>query len=75
MILLVLVKRNNLGTLTVRDSQNRILYNNTFPSSSPTIFLTNPTLTNGLHMSFDSFLDIAELEVFGGMYQHYVSTL
>lgn len=64
-----------MGTLTVRDTHNRTLYNNSFPSSSPTIFFTNSTLTNGLHMKFDSSLDIAEIEVFGGMYEHFVPRL
>nr|XP_034311976.1 receptor-type tyrosine-protein phosphatase mu isoform X5 [Crassostrea gigas] len=54
------------GTLSVRDNQNRILYNDSFPSSSPTVFFTNSSLTNGLHMEFSPSLDIAEIEVFGG---------
>lgn len=61
--------------LTVRDNQNKILYNDIFPTSSSTIFFKKSSLTNGLNMSFSSYLDIAEIEVFGGMYEHYVSTL
>lgn len=64
-----------MGTLTVRDNQSRILYNDNFPSSSPTIFFTNFVVTNILRMQFNPFLDIEEIEVFGGMYEHYVSTL
>lgn len=74
MILLFLVNRHR-GILTVRDNQNKILYNDIFPTSSSTIFFTKSSLTNGLNMSFSSSLDIAEIEVFGGMYEHYVPTL
>lgn len=61
--------------MTVTDNRNRLLFSDNFPSSSPTIFFTNTVLTNGLLMHFDSSLDINEIEVFGGMYQQYVSTL
>lgn len=76
MILLFLVTSNgHQSTLSVSDNQSRILYNDRFPSSSPNVFLTNSSLTNGLHMEFSSSLDIAEIEVFGGMYEHFVPTL
>lgn len=75
MILLFLVTSNgHQGTLSVSDNQSRILYNDRFPSSSPNVFLTNSSLTNGLHMKFSPSLNIAEIEVFGGMYEQYVST-
>lgn len=61
--------------MTVKDNNNRILYNDRLPASSPTIFFTIYVLTNRLHMNFSPSLDIAEIEVFGGMYEHYVSTL
>lgn len=76
MISLFLVTSNgHQGTLSVRDNQSRILYNDYFPSSSPTIFFTISSLTNGLYMEFSPSLDIAEIEVFGGMYEQHVSTL
>lgn len=74
MILLFLVNGHH-GTLTVRDNQSEILYNDIFPTSSPTIFFTKSSLTNGLKMNFSSSLDIAEIEVFGGMYEHSVPTI
>lgn len=67
MVLLFLVNGHH-GTLTVRDNQSEILYNDLFPTSSPTIFFTKSSLTNGLKMNFSSSLDVAEIEVFGGMY-------
>lgn len=73
-ILLFLVNGYS-GKLIVSDNQSRVLYNDNFPLSSPTIFFTNSSLTNWLHMNFNSSLDIAEIEVFGGMYEHYVPAL
>lgn len=72
---IILVLENKyLGTLAVKDDRSSIIFNGNFPPSSPTIFFENTVLTSGLHMTFSSSLDIIEIEVFGGMYEQYVST-
>lgn len=63
------------GRLIVKDNGRNDLFNNYFPSSKPTIFFTHTGLTNGLHMEFERTLDIKEIEVFGGMYEQYITTL
>lgn len=63
------------GNLIVKDNGQNVLFNNNFPSSKPTISFTHTVLTNGLLMEFDRFLDIEEIEVFGGMYEQYIITL
>lgn len=73
MIILVL-ETGYWGRLTVKDRSNRILFNDSFPSSRPTIFFTK-VLTNGLNMSFSSTLEITEIEVFGGMYLRFIYPL
>lgn len=74
--IIILVLGNGYpGRLFVEDngSPRNVLFNSYFPSSKPTIFFTHTVLTNGLHMTFNHSLDINEIEVFGGMYEQYIS--
>lgn len=56
------------GSLLVQDENSTVLFNGTFPLTTPTIFLQN-SLTDHLSIKFDPTLSIKEIEVFGGMFE------
>lgn len=57
------------GSLTVRDRHLNVLLQDSFQLVSPTIVLSHPVLTDQLNMQFSNYIDIYEIEVFGGKLQ------
>lgn len=57
------------GSLLVQDKIFTVLFNGTFPHTTPTIFLNQTSLTDQLRIEFDPNLSIKEIEVFGGMFE------
>lgn len=54
------------GSVTVRDGHQNVLLNDNFQLVSPTIVLPRPVLTDILNMQFSTYIEIREIEVFGG---------
>lgn len=58
-----------LGILIVKDDRSSIIFYGNFLLFLLIIFFENIVLISGLYMIFSFFLDIIEIEVFGGMYE------
>ena len=57
------------STVTIKDNEMSVLFDGRFPSTTPTIYFKRPDFTNKLNIQFTDWVDIKEIEVFGGMYR------